>query len=73
MQKRNILLFAVLATMTMMFAGCSSAPAENKSVPDSNEKEVYEWRIYTLKESGVQTLDDFFQNTLIPAYNRQGI
>ena len=73
MQKNNVLLFVLLIAMTTMLVGCVTSPAENKSEPDSIKKEIYEWRIYTLKENSGQTLDDFFQNTLIPAYNRQGI
>ncbi|MDR0431352.1 MAG: NIPSNAP family protein [Tannerellaceae bacterium] len=34
--------------------------------------EIYEWRIYTLTGDGV-SLDSFYENTLIPAYNRKGI
>jgi hypothetical protein len=40
---------------------------------NAGEKEIYEWRIYTLKENGAEILDRFFKETLIPAYNRQGV
>jgi hypothetical protein len=54
----------------MLSFGCTSVSVENTNV---NEKEIYEWRIYTLKENGAATLDNFFKETLIPAYNRQGV
>jgi len=34
----------------------------------AKEKEIYEWRIYTLTE-GKTDLDNFYQQVLIPAYN----
>ena len=36
------------------------------------EKEIYEWRIYTLVGEGTE-LDTFFKEVLIPAYNRKKI
>ena len=77
MQRNKLLLFVFGSFLVMMFVGCKMS-AENKSaknefVTHSDEREIYEWRIYTLKETGGNILDDFFQNTLIPAYNRQGI
>lgn len=45
-------------------ASITSASAE--------KKEIYEWRVYTLtKEAG--TLDRFYEETLIPAYNRKKV
>ncbi len=38
----------------------------------AKDKEIYEWRIYTLTEDD-SVLDDFYKNVLIPAYNRLGI
>ncbi|MDR2119713.1 MAG: NIPSNAP family protein [Tannerella sp.] len=38
----------------------------------AGEKEIYECRIYTLNGNG-DTLDIFFNETLIPAYNRLGV
>ncbi len=40
--------------------------------PVEKEKQIYEWRIYTLNGDG-EVLDRFFEETLIPAYNRQNI
>lgn len=37
--------------------------------PNVKEKEIYEWRIYTLTEANT-ALDDFYQKILIPAYNQ---
>jgi hypothetical protein len=39
---------------------------------DAARKEIYEWRIYTLTGDG-QSLDDFLENTLLPAYQRKKI
>ncbi|KAA6330543.1 hypothetical protein EZS27_020763, partial [termite gut metagenome] len=38
----------------------------------SNNKEIYEWRIYTLTGEG-DSFDAFLENVLIPAYNRFNI
>ena len=35
-------------------------------------REIYEWRIYTLTGNGAE-LDKFYQDILIPAYNRKGV
>ncbi|MDR1170219.1 MAG: NIPSNAP family protein [Prevotellaceae bacterium] len=60
---------AIAAAIIMVFGACSgSASKESASV-----KEIYEWRIYTLKDNGAEPLDSFFKETLIPAYNRQGV
>lgn len=40
--------------------------------PAIEKKEIYEWRIYTLNNNG-DTLDSFYKDTLIPAYNRKSI
>jgi len=52
------------------------APAVNciasPSINQSTQKEIYEWRIYTLTSNDT-LLDTFFQKTLIPAYNRQNV
>jgi hypothetical protein len=50
--------------------GCTTNAVK---LADANEKEIYEWRIYTLNENGTEALDNFFKETLIPAYNRQGV
>jgi len=58
----------VFFVATSMFSACSLT--EEKS--PKNEKEIYEWRIYTLTEES-KVLDNFFETVLIPAYNRQGV
>ncbi|MDR2382387.1 MAG: NIPSNAP family protein [Prevotellaceae bacterium] len=61
--------WVITTAIVMLFGACNySTPKENATV-----KEIYEWRIYTLKENGTETLDNFFKETLIPAYNRQGV
>jgi len=52
---------------TLMFACCSS-----EKEAEVSKKQIYEWRIYTLTGDGA-VLDDFFKETLIPAYNRRNI
>lgn len=44
----------------------------NRLSVSANEKEIYEWRIYTLTGNGTE-LDNFYRDTLIPAYNRKGV
>lgn len=46
------------------------AATSEKTAPSG--KQLYEWRIYTL-EGDAGGLDDFFRDTLIPAYNRKKI
>lgn len=42
-------------------------------IPKKKKQEWYEWRVYTLKNETQQKLvEDYFQNALIPALNRQG-
>ena len=64
--KQLFLLTALSFTFvsTLIFTGCSSDKETS-----SSKKQIYEWRIYTLTEEGA-ILDDFFKETLIPAYNR---
>jgi hypothetical protein len=56
----------LLATVPVV-KGIASIPARM-----AGEKEIYEWRIYTLTSGGAE-LDSFYKDTLIPAYNRKGI
>lgn len=58
-------------------AGILAAAPAIKEIPvalhaTATSKQIYEWRIYTLHKEG-NKLDRFYENTLIPAYNRQGI
>lgn len=55
----------------------AAAPALNgmAAITESTaiaNKDMYEWRIYTLEDDGA-SLDAFFKDILIPAYNRKGI
>ncbi|MDR2027365.1 MAG: NIPSNAP family protein [Prevotellaceae bacterium] len=61
--------------LTVVIAAVISFGACGGSVPEGSTavKEIYEWRIYTLNENGAEPLDNFFRETLIPAYNRQGV
>jgi hypothetical protein len=56
--------YLLLMMSTFIFNGCK---CEEKK--DCLKKQIYEWRIYTLTGDGA-VLDDFFKETLIPAYNR---
>lgn len=67
MQRRNF----------MKMAGALAIIPAVKSIatplsPSPIKKEIYEWRVYTLNNDG-QALDSFYQETLIPAYQRQHI
>lgn len=46
--------------------------ASHLAATGAGEKEIYECRIYTLNGDG-DALDRYFRQTLIPAYNRQGV
>ncbi|MDR1863960.1 MAG: NIPSNAP family protein [Bacteroidales bacterium] len=61
-------LSGVLLAVSIIFNGCTFSGKSN----GVQEKEIYEWRIYTLAGEAAK-LDDFFKETLIPAYNRQGV
>jgi hypothetical protein len=70
MQRRHFIKAAgVLATIPALSC-VNQTTAQTES--SSGKKEIYEWRIYTLAENGT-IVDIFFQNTLIPAYNKMGI
>ncbi|GHT22109.1 hypothetical protein FACS189430_03380 [Bacteroidia bacterium] len=69
---KSLLSIVALCTVIVAVSGCLSPtaqPSESKS--DCQKKEIYEWRIYTLTKDSA-ALDEFFQNALIPAYNRLG-
>ena len=67
----NIL--AIVLMSTLIFNGCdSSARKDSESCCKLSDKEIYEWRIYTLTGDGAG-LDAYFKDALIPAYNRCGV
>ena len=37
------------------------------------ERQVYEWRVYTLSEDGEEKLDNFFEKTVIPTFSKMGV
>ncbi|MDR1343774.1 MAG: NIPSNAP family protein [Tannerellaceae bacterium] len=64
MQRRNFIKAAgLLATAPALNALASPASVT------SGEKEIFEWRVYTLPAEN-PALDNFYRETLIPAYNR---
>lgn len=69
MKRRNFVKIAGIMAATPALKSIAS-PAENNI---AGEKEIYEWRHYFLKEERGGKLDDFYKNTLIPAYNRKGV
>jgi len=67
MKRRHFVKAAgALALLSSVKAHASITSASAK------EKEIYEWRVYTLKEEATM-LDKFYEETLIPAYNRKKI
>src|SRR5690348_9447471 len=47
--------------------------SNNSDMPKKKKQEWYEWRVYTLKNETQQKLvEDYFEQALIPAMNRQG-
>jgi hypothetical protein len=67
MRRRHFMKAAGLLATVPVMKGIASVPAHT-----ADGKEIYEWRIYTLTSEGNE-LDSFYKDTLIPAYNRQGI
>jgi hypothetical protein len=65
--KRVPFVLSILLAAIAVFNGCG---VSEKVCPAG--KEIYEWRIYTLTGEAA-ALDKFFAETLIPAYNRQGV
>ena len=65
-------LFAILIC-AFTVSCCKSDKCESDKVCESSRKQIYEWRIYTLTGNNTAALDDFFQESLIPAYNRHNI
>jgi len=51
----------------------AEAVAGTKAVGKAASRNIYEWRIYTLKEGGSPLLDAFHSDTLIPALKRQKV
>ncbi|MDR1780529.1 MAG: NIPSNAP family protein [Tannerella sp.] len=70
MQRRNFIKAAGALAVTPAFA--TTPVISNLSAKQAGEKEIYEVRLYTLEGSGDE-LDNYFKNTLIPAYNRLGV
>lgn len=68
MQRRHFMklagLFAAVPSLHTFAAALSPSAVKNK--------QIYEWRVYTLTGEA-KPLDTFFSNVLIPAYNRQQI
>ena len=78
MKRRNFMKLAG-ALSVVSATGMASTMKKTESFAEvsglskvSVAKEIYEWRIYTLKGDG-SSLDSFFENTLIPAYKRKKV
>ena len=70
MKNKVSIMLSMLMISALFFSCCKSgAKSECCSSSDCSEKQIYEWRIYTLTADGT-ILDDFFKDVLIPAYNR---
>lgn len=68
MQRRNFMKMAGLFATLPALKGMAAKPVSTSA----KSKEIYEWRIYTLNGDSA-SLDAFFKDALIPAYNRKGI
>ena len=68
MKRRNFVKSSLLLPALPAFISAKSA-----EMPKKKKQEWYEWRIYTLKNETQQKLvEDYFEQALIPAMNRQG-
>lgn len=68
MQKTTIFKTAFLIAVLFVIKGAISP----ETVSAQKAKEIYEWRIYKLN-GDASSLDNYFKDVLIPAYNRKGI
>lgn len=62
----------VKASGALAFLCAAKGYASISSSTTVGNKEIYEWRIYTLTGEAT-ALDKFYEETLIPAYNRENI
>ncbi len=65
MQRRNFMKLAGALAITPAISCAQGA----QSQASADSKEIYEWRFYSLEGNGA-SLDTFFKDVLIPAYNR---
>lgn len=69
---KHVLLSALLLGCGLYWTGCGTTTGENTS--STPARQIYEWRIYTLKPGAdAALLDHFFRGQLLPAYNKHGI
>lgn len=68
MRRRNFMKLAGVFATIPVFNGIAATEVKTTV----KNKEIYEWRIYTLNGSAT-ALDTFFEEVLIPAYNRKGV
>lgn len=68
MQRRHFVKLTGLLATLPAFKGIAAVT----DIAAPKKKDLYEWRIYTL-DGNNNTLDTFYQEVLIPAYNRKGI
>ena len=66
MKHKAFILLSFILTSIFFFSCDKSESVKDDGSP---KKQIYEWRVYTLTGDGT-VLDDFFKETLIPAYNR---
>jgi hypothetical protein len=69
MKHKVFLILYVMLTSTFIFSCCKSG-CKSEEKYYSSKKQIYEWRIYSLTGNDGIVLDDYFRETLIPAYNR---
>jgi hypothetical protein len=67
---KRINFFIFLSALTFSFLNATNGSIDNT---EAATKQIYEWRIYTLTGNNTKALDDFFEKSLIPAYNRYNI
>jgi len=68
MKNKVIIMLSLMLVSTLIISCC----CKSEKNEECQGKQIYEWRIYTLTGDGT-VLDDFFKETLIPAYNRYEI
>jgi len=69
MKRRHFMKTAGLLAAIPAVSSCTASTTEKAA----SGKQIYEYRVYTLTEDNTDSLDNFFKDTLIPAYNRKNI
>jgi len=69
MKQKVLFMLSLIIMSTLIISCCKTSCCKSDKCEAPSNKQIYEWRIYSLTGDGT-ILDEFFKETLIPAYNR---